>query len=71
MFSTFMGGGEGKDAPGNSINAHKNAVPLIINLGTKWSFTSSESASGIHWIADLMGCRASLEATVKTIIQAT
>jgi len=39
---------KGKDAPGNSMNAHKNAVPLVINLGTKWSFTSSESVSGIH-----------------------
>ena len=62
MFSTLVEK-KGKDARGNPMNAHKNAVPLVINLGTKWSFTSSESVSGIHWIAGLMGYRAGLEAT--------
>jgi hypothetical protein len=47
MFST-LAEKKGKDSPGNSMNAHKNVVPLVINLGTKWSFTSSESVSGIH-----------------------
>jgi hypothetical protein len=68
MFSTLVE--KGNDVPVNSMNAHKNAVPLITNLGTKWSFTSSESVSCTHWIADLMGSRGSLDATEKPITQA-